>query len=379
MIDAIFFAIEWWDYYGRQKDLAQLVTKWETQWSIAVTLKSTGKQYIVTRTFDVSWKTTITIAASDWTKISANEAKSWLSDFTIDPLLFMNKTKKEMFDIIKSVAWIDTKEIDEKIDVAFETRKVAWYNSDSKKKTVEQLWDVEYAMPVDVTELWNELLAATKHNEIITQKESQLQNCRSKHQRAIAEIEELKIKIQQLEKVAEESKSEWIKLKSDLEWLVRIDIDPIQEKIANAKSCNEKATLFARYQLAKKEYDEAVLIREEADDYLAKARQEKTDLIIGWKYPIDWMVLDEENWVLIDWIPFDQYSSGQQLVHAIKLAQFWLDKPIKMVWIKNWALLDEDALNYVTNYADFADYQMFIELVWETHADSIVLREWSII
>jgi len=39
--------------------------------------------------------------------------------------------------------------------------------------------------------------------------------------------------------------------------------------------------LFARYQLAKKEYDEAVLIREEADDYLAKARQEKTDLIIG--------------------------------------------------------------------------------------------------
>jgi hypothetical protein len=81
---------------------------------------------------------------------------------------------------------------------------------------------------------------------------------------------------------------------------------------------------------------------------------------------------------MINDIPLNQYSSGQQLVYAIKLAQYVLDKPIKVVWLKNAALLDDNALKEVQEFSEFQDYELFIELVGTNHADSILFESGSV-
>lgn len=379
LIDAIFFAIQWADYYGRGKDVSQLVTKWETQWSVTITFKSTGKQYIVSRDFDSQGRSTIKITSTDWEKISAAEAKSWLSDFTIDPLMFMNKSKKDMFDIIKQVAWINTKEIDESIDIAVESRKAAWYDSDSKKKTVEQLAETPFETSLmDAWELSEELSKAINHNNLVKNKELELSTTRAKYQQVTWEIEQLEKRLADLKAQQSDLSEKWKSLSNEMKTLQLIDTDSISIKINSIDEHNKKYYAYQRYTEAKKSYEDALQVYKELDEHVEQLRKEKMQVITTAKYPIDWMVLDEENGVLINGIPFDQFSSGQQLVHAIKLAQFWLNKPIKIVWIKNGALLDTKALEFVCSQNEFVDYQMFIELVWEEHADAVILKQWDI-
>lgn len=68
--------------------------------------------------------------------------------------------------------------------------------------------------------------------------------------------------------------------------------------------------------------------------------------------------------MLINDVPFAQLSTGEQIRISTELATH--DRPeLKVLYIQDGSLLDDESLAVITKIADEREYQIFVELVGE--------------
>lgn len=372
VIDGIFLAILGKTYIGKGRSVENLISQGEKKTEIEVILEGNGKKLKIERKITESGNTGLDIWSSDWSKLQQKDLNLLLSEFTIDPLKFTGMTTKEQIEIIRTIAWVDTTEIEQKIDAKFEERKGANAILKEYSQTLQNLWTPEYVEKVDTSalrmDLQNRIVHNAKQDEIartIVQKQEE-------QKRNLAKIEELKREISALETANQSIDSQIILSKRTLS--EKQDIAEIQDKITNAEAINAKAVEFEKYKDLKEKTTQAEINASKLTDELERLRAEKAEMIKNAHLPIEWLEFSDADWVMVNGIAFDQYSSAQQLVMACKIAKA-INNELRVIYIKDWSLLDNDNLVELTNWASENDYQIFCERVGE-EADSIIMREW---
>lgn len=372
VIDGIFLAILGKTYIGKGRSVENLISQGEKKTEIEVILEGNGKKLKIERKITESGNTGLDIWSSDWSKLQQKDLNLLLSEFTIDPLKFTGMTTKEQIEIIRTIAWVDTTEIEQKIDAKFEERKGANAILKEYSQTLQNLWTPEYVEKVDTSALRMDLQNRITHNAKQDEIVRTILQKQEEQKRNLAKIEELKREISALETANQSIDSQIALSKRTLS--EKQDITEVQNKITNAEAINAKAVEFEKYKDLKDKTTQAEMNANKLTDELENLRAEKAEMIKNAHLPIEWLEFSDADWVMVNGIAFDQYSSAQQLVMACKIAKA-INNELRVIYIKDWSLLDNDNLAELTTWASENDYQIFCERVWE-EADSIIMREW---
>ncbi len=155
------------------------------------------------------------------------------------------------------------------------------------------------------------------------------------------------------------------------------DTKTLQEKIDNAAAINAKVEDWQRRQDWLKEMEqhanEAAVITERMDKRQADLKAK----ISASKFPVDGLTL-EPNAVILNGIPFGQASDAEQLRASVAVAMA-LNPDLKVVRIRDGALLDGASMDLLAKMADERDFQIWIERVTNGDKVGFVLEDGHIV
>lgn len=151
------------------------------------------------------------------------------------------------------------------------------------------------------------------------------------------------------------------------------DIAAIQNRMSELEEVNAKVRENARFDELRVEAENA----EKASDHLTETMDavdaEKAKMIEAASMPVEGLAFDGDT-LFWNKIPLDQASSAEQLrvAVAMKMAR---KTDLKVTWIKDGSLLDDDSLRMIAELADQYDYMIWIERVGEGKECTIVLED----
>lgn len=150
---------------------------------------------------------------------------------------------------------------------------------------------------------------------------------------------------------------------------LRLQIDTATTTNAGIAKRTERATL------EKKAADE-----EARSEALTKAMAERTEkkraAIAAAKMPVDGLSFGEGE-IMFDGVPFSQAAGSEQLRVSVAIAMAANPK-LRVLRVKDGGLLDEDAMRLLSEMADAADYQVWIELVDSSGKIGIVMEDGAV-
>lgn len=382
LVDAIFLAIVGKTYIGKGRSIESLINQWESKAEIEVTLQDSGKKLKISRTIRESWSVALDIWSSEWEKLTQTDLDKLLSDFTIDPLAFTRMSKKDQYEVIKQVTGVDTKDVDAKIKEKYELRTLANRSYKEAKTVLDEMGTVEYIEVIDTQEIIKQIdeantknLEAERAQDLIKQLEDQVWKNNQQMWEIDWQIKALQDKRAQIELQTTEIQARLENGKAK-KWEI-IDTQSLKDKLANAQEHNQKAARFEKYC----ELKESVKWLESKamwlDNDVKTLTEEKEIMIKDAKLPIDGMIFSEDDWIVVNGIPFDQYSSAQQMIMACRIATA-MTPDLKVIYIKDGSLLDNNRLQELEEFAAVNEYQIFCERVGE-EVDTIILRDWEIL
>lgn len=360
IIDAIFLAIIGKTYAGKGRSIEKLITMWQETSEIEVELAWSDRTIKIKRKITESWNVWLDIRASDGSKLYQKDLDALLSEFTVDPLEFTRKSNREKYETIKNVTWVDTERVDAEIEVQEEKTKQARAVATEYKKTLDNIGNPEKVERVDTAELTEQINKIVSDNAKIDNLDEKIKNW----EEYIAELQQ---KLAEAVKLKDQYKAEREQLGE------KKPLEELREKANKAAEINRQAEQWEKYKEMRQKSLDADTMLAGNKEKLEELRGKKKDMIATAQMPIDDMEFSEKDGVIIKDIPFDQYSSAQQLKMACKIATA-TNPLLKVIYIKDGSLLDEKSMQEMEEFAEKEWYQIFIERVGEEF-DSIVMRE----
>lgn len=164
VIEAIFQAIDL-KRYVESGNARKLIKKWEDKWEITLTISHKGDEIDIVRTFDKEKWVKMTAKSKNWYKLDQTFLNTLLWDFTIDPLAFSRMKASDQINTLKSIAGINTDDIDANIDRLFDDRTHKSRLERELRAIVDKHSDVEeIAKTKSVSELSSKRDDMTNHN-----------------------------------------------------------------------------------------------------------------------------------------------------------------------------------------------------------------------
>ena len=314
------------------------------------------------------------------------QPQAWLDGvfkWTIgDPQKFINLHNKEKIKYLLETQGkkLEYDELEKQREVKFEERTNLHRTYLAKKEEVEKTdtsaFEALENTSADTTELQNKLKEAENHN---------------------AGWHELKARVEKGDALLEQTNSEIKALGESIESLDR-QIEVLQKKKAEAeKTMTEKLEYLDKVACqslaknaeikAKKElYNQQVQARNELQaqwkelDNMVKAIEEQQndlikDLNLSYKLKLEegiMYVFVHENW-----IPLDELNTAQQLEIGVDICLSWPNE-IKIITIENANALDPNTLERVREKIESNQAQCFLETVYSTGYDEIVIEDWEL-
>lgn len=369
LLDAIFFAIIGRTHFDRGVSLESIIKKWADKMSVELVLESSGEKINIKRKLTAKGNTDYVAIDWDLNELSQKELQEIIQQYSIDPLAFTRMKPKDQVEELKSILWIDTKKIDHDISSQMDKAKLARAIDTEKKKALKDIWTPEAVKAVDTADLATQLSQAELYNS----KKKELQGRISVWEWWISDIDDQIAALQKSKAEAEEKLSHLKDEYKDGYSKKEIDISPIQKKISEAAETNRKATIFEKYLELEAEAMESWTVLEKHKMILEELREDRLKLLSDAKLPIEWMTMDETDGIMIDGVMITQLSSAEQILIATKIIAH-TNPALKLIYIKDWSLLDDEKFDEIEKFAKAWDYQFFVEVVGE-QMDSIILSE----
>lgn len=360
--EGIFMAIVWKKLMWKAPE--ELIKDGEKKATIELKLTDLDKQINITRTITES-DVYLKACTESWQPLLQKDLDAIMWEFTIDPLAFTRLKNKEQIDFVKRIAGIDTTEIEAKYDALFNER--AYINKQVKEKAtlLANAWNIEIVEKKDITDLVQKRSAIIEKNNQIKTTQDRIAEGNKQIEADKSQIEELKALIAKLEDGLTDKQKLVFDLEVSLQWLGEVqDTTDLDAEIANIEAHNAKTVQYEKYKALKTDHDERVwkqdAIQKQMDDLL----QEKTDMVTNANLPLPGLTFDDEIWLLIDWIPFAQKSSAEQLRISTQLAMSF-DPALRVIYIKDGSLLDKNTMQMFQDMAKEKDYMLLVEVVGE--------------
>lgn len=379
LIESIFQAISL-KRYDKDGNARKFIKQWEKEWKIFIELQRGDDLITVERTFEEEWT---------GIKITSNGVKVWstfvqdrIGNFTIDPLAFSRMRPQEQIDVLKQIAGINTDDLDAKVKFTTESRTAINRQERELRAIIEKYTKddapVERKSLSEIIDRKNKIMS---HNNMCDQLQNELSMSENKKKDLIYEWVKISDEIKRLQELLEINAHNvnWMMQKIAEVWSQiddlwgKKDFAPIDIEIANIEEHNEKAIAREKRKEKIQEHETFVQRSVDIERKVEELRKAKLALFLGAGIPIEWLSFDDEGFMLINGIPFGHLSSAEQIKISTLLATH--DHPeLKVLYIKDGALLDDNTLQIVCSICKDRDYQLFIELVWErTDVENVVI------
>ena len=366
IIDCMRLAILGKSYIGKGRASEAIITHWEDKAEIELRLGNNDKTIKINRVIKSNWSVELSVKSSDVDddKIQQKELDNLLSAFTIDPLAFNRMIKKEQFEVMKSITWLDFTELDNKRQEIFENRTITNREIKNISGSISEMWDITHIDKIDIAEISQNLTDAIIENQKIVNIENSIQIQENNIANKKAKLDELMKQIDLLGSEISDDEEELRLSNWKLSVMTKIDISELQEKLNQSNENNTKYDIYQKYISSKWELLNKQQEANKMTTEIEVIDQEKAEKMSQAKLPIDNMIFSEQDGIIINNIPLDQYSTAQQMIIACKIATS-INSDLKVIYIKDGSLLDNQSLQDLENFANDNDYQIFCERVWE--------------
>ena len=352
------------------------------------------------------------IVEHNWELVAKPQA--WLDGvfkWTIwDPQKFINLHNKEKIKYLLETQGkkLEYDELEKQREVKYAERTNLHRSLLAKKeeldKTDTSTFEHLEESDMDVAVLQLQLKEAESKNQAIFELQSridkglsvketcqkELENLRNQSESIDRQIEALKAKKLDLEK-QEQEKSEYLDkvidqiadLQDQFQASEKIDTTAILEQLNTHNATVAKnAQLKAQKELYEKQVETKNQLQvqwKELDDAVLEIEQLQNDLIkdlnLSYKLKLeDWVMYVEVN---ENWIPLDELNTAQQLEIGVDICLSWPNE-IKIITIENANALDPNTLERVREKIESNQAQCFLETVYSTGYDEIVIEDWTL-
>ena len=335
-------------------------------------------EYTVTRTWKDGQPSRLTVETATGNRVSSPQTiLDRLTGAMIDPQAFIDAKPSEQLERLLDVidlGGIDIPTLDAERQQAYDARR------EQRRKAKELAAQIDGLPPVlpdtPRTEISTAEIAARfaearsaieehrRREQENNEKEAALAKARDRKQALESEIARLTEEITVLEA---ETSSEWERLAAEQ----LPDLDKIDEELATVDQRNQRIRdAIARDKL----HDQLALYRENVNEFdaeIARIDRTKEETLAAANMPVPGLGFDE-NGVTLNGVPFDQGSTAEQLRAAVAIAMAG-NPDLKVVFIRNGSLLDDDSMSIIEELTTAHGYQTFVERVSDDDPAAIII------
>ena len=304
---------------------------------------------------------------------------------TFDPLDFCRMDARAQRESLKDLLGLDFSGLDDQRARAYEERREANARVKALTAQIEAAPHHEDAPAemVSVSELMKELEAGRDLDTKITKLEELIASQGASANAAQAEIEKADAQIAKWQAFREKhEKSRDQSLRAGEENAAarakfqRPDMNAIMAKVRGAAEVNEKVKANAQREILKKQRIEATAESQQFQATIEQIDADKAKALADADFPVDGLSFDSEQ-VLYRDVPFSQASSAEQLRVSMGMAAA-ANPDLRVMLIRDGSLLDEDSLRLVAEFAAERDFQVWLEVVREDEACSVVIEDGAV-
>jgi predicted ATP-dependent endonuclease of OLD family len=249
---------------------------------------------------------------------------SFISAFALDLPKFMNSTDKEKAKVLLQIIGVGDKlaELDLEEDRLANERLTIGRIKKEKQGHAEQMvqWDGVPEEPISATDLirqQQEILAKNGENQ---QKREKAKQIKLSYDRALAEVQDLEIRLDNAKKVLETLANDLATANKTAENLQDESTEALQRNLEEIESINAKVRDNLEKAKAQMEADEYVKKYSELNEQIEKVRNRRMSLLDGVQMPLDGLSVDHGT-LIYNGQPWDNMSGSDQLKVATAIVR----------------------------------------------------------
>jgi hypothetical protein len=339
---------------------------------------------VVTRTFTPKG-TELVVKGKDGSVFPSPQAMldSLVSSSSYDCLDFVRQPGKSPADAARAQAAtlrklvnLDFTMQDAKRKEAFDARTEVTRDLKRLQARLDQMPDVDAGDDEDevsVAELAAELKKRQALNSAKVDKARDLDRLREKARAASDIIEDLDLKLKAAKATLAEIQTRGKALKAELETMPEGDVAEVEAKLADAEGINRRVRVRKERAQLEAELNEHVERSEALTKTIEDIDAAKKTALEQAEYPVKGLEVTDEG-LFLGGVPFSQASQAQQLKvsAAIGLA---LNPKLKVLSIKDGALLDDESLAELDKLARDHDAHVLVEVVGNREAATVIIED----
>ena len=355
-------------------------------------------EYVVTRSFrqkdGTDYTTTLTVESADGARFGKPQqlVDSFLGSFTFDPLEFARAKPKDQFDALKAfVPGVDFEKLAQLDAGDFAKRADLNRTAKDKAAAAEQISIPAGFAPIDESALVDEIMGAAGENDRIAERKRRREEVAERERKARGlidmckqEAEAFRQKAKEMLARADDEEKQAEQFKADADDLAvklaeapalpdPLDITDLRAKLDAAKTHNAMGARAEEKTRLTKEAAEAKAESETITERMAAREKAKRESIAAAKLPIDGVTFGEGE-ILLNGVPFNQASDAEQLRASIAIAMASNSK-LRVIRVRDGSLLDENSMRILTEMAEAADTQVWIETIQSGRASAFVIED----
>ena len=349
-------------------------------------------EYVITRKFTPKG-TTLHVTTRDGTNVTSPQAVlDGLISKLSDPLKFLQMDEKQQGEEVRKAAGLDFTELDKKRATIYNERHSIGQEVTRLKGAFEKAPQFADApqTKVTVSQLTQELEDSLEQQKEIQDVQGAIDDLESRAtleettnaDRWRSRIEELKKELAKAEDALAECQTKAQKCRADaIQYRDRLkqlpqpaDVGPIRQKIKDAEELNAKFDANEKRRQLEKEWLDKQAEYSARDKDIEQIDYTKAQMTSRAKFPVKGISFAPDGGLRFNDLALKQASQAQQIDVSIALAMMQNPK-LRVLWVRQGALLDPDYLALIIKVADEFDVQLLIERVGKGPECGVIIEE----
>lgn len=324
-------------------------------------------KYKITKRLNPDGSGSLKVVGSDGTVYTSPQKllDSLSSSLTFDPLSFLRASKQRQTETLKRLVGLDFTSLDDERDDIYAARTIINQIGKNKKAELDALTMHDDAPDAEiaVSQLIKQKDGIDKKNLEVDAANLELSTLQDKYLTVAEQLKALKTSI--------------VDAKTKCNSHQPVDVGSINAAIATVETDNKKFRDNETYQRLSFELTEKRIESQQASTQIKALDEKKRVALKQARFPLSGLSFGE-NGVIYNDIPLEQCSSSEQLRVSVSMG-FALNPELKVMLIQDGSLLDDNGLEMISQMAEEAGSQVWLEKVGTGEECSVIIEDGRVI
>jgi hypothetical protein len=307
---------------------------------------------------------------------------------SFDPLEFLRLDPKKQLAVVRQLVGVDTSKLDQERAALFDQRTQVNREVATAKARFDLIPEVEApdaelsmdSLLAEQRQLREEQGRVHSKRSEVGRREAMLGERRTQTEQAHARVAELQRQLAAAvqhaaacDEALQRESAEVAALRAEADSLVMPDGAVIEEKLKSFEATNKAVRQKKARAASLGEYQRLADKADGLTERIAALDQQRQDLIAAAKFPVNGLGFGEDG-ITLNGLPIEQASQAERLRLSIAMG-LALNPQLKVILIRDGALLDEDSLALVERMAADSGAQVWLEVVGKAGDVSVLIED----